>query len=241
MDIRLVIIIAVINFAAAFLQASTGFGYAILAMALMPLVLPMRFCSAVSAVTVVVIGVQMVSLLHKNLRIGVIVQPVVCCILTTNVGMYILMHCPERLLRLVLAGFIVSLDLFFILSGKFRFKIRKTVFNGCLCGALTGISTGMFNIVGPFLMIYYFNICEDNMQYKVSMEASFLIAGLYSTFLHIMYGNITMEVFPYLATSAVAAVAAGFLGLRLFRRLNRLSICRIIYIALPIMAFLLIR
>ena len=61
LDIHLVIEVAVINFAAALLQASTGFGYAILAMSLMPLILPMRYCSAVSAVTVVVIGLQMVS------------------------------------------------------------------------------------------------------------------------------------------------------------------------------------
>jgi len=38
----------IINFVAALLQASVGFGYAILAMSLMPLVLPMRISSAVS-------------------------------------------------------------------------------------------------------------------------------------------------------------------------------------------------
>jgi len=241
LDFNFVIQIALINFAAAFLQASTGFGYAIFAMSLMPLILPMRYCSAISAITVVVIGLQMVSILRKKVRIKIILLPVMCCMLTTNIGMYLLMHCPEHLLRIILAVFIVLLDLYFILSGKFHIKIRKTVFNGCLCGALTGISTGMFNIVGPFFMVYYFNICDDNLQYKANLEMSFLIAGLYSTFLHIMVGNITMQVFPYITTSAVAVIAAGFLGLKLFQRLNRESICRIIYFALPVMAFMLIR
>lgn len=241
MDIHFVIAIAVINFAAAFLQASTGFGYAILAMSLMPLILPMRFCSAISAVTVVVIGLQMVSILHEKISFRMLILPVACCMLTTNVGMYLLMHCPEHLLRLILAGFILLLDLYFILSGKFQVKIKKTALNGCIFGALTGISTGMFNIVGPFFMVYYLNICDENLQYKANLEMSFLIAGLYSTFLHVMYGNITVEVFPYIATSAAAVIVAGFLGLHLFRRLNRTSICRIVYVALPIMAFMLVR
>ena len=42
----LIAVVAAINFAAALLQASCGFGYAMLAMTLMPLVLPMQTCSA---------------------------------------------------------------------------------------------------------------------------------------------------------------------------------------------------
>lgn len=201
----------------------------------------MRFCSAISAITVVVIGMQMVWMLRKSLKVRTVLLPVACCLLTTNIGMYILMHSPEHLLRLILAAFILLLDLYFVLIRKMQFKLRKSALNGILFGALTGISTGMFNIVGPFYMIYYINICEDNLQYKASLEFSFLAAGLYSTFLHLMYGNIVWDAAPYIAASAIMAVAAGFLGLRLFKRLNRTVMCRIIYFALPLMAILLIR
>lgn len=73
------------------------------------------------------------------------------------------------------------------------------------------------------------------------MESSFLIAGLYSTTLHILYKNITLELAPLLIPPAIGAVAAGFLGIRLFRRLNRKMVQTVIYIALPIMAFLLLK
>ena len=46
-----VALVAAINFSSALLQASTGFGYAMVAMALMPLFLPMSTCSAISAAT----------------------------------------------------------------------------------------------------------------------------------------------------------------------------------------------
>lgn len=235
-------LISGINFISALLQASVGFGYAILAMALMPLVLPMRLCSAISAVTVVIIAIQMVIMLRKHLNLRLIFIPVLFCMLTTNLGLYILMNYPEEILRIILAIFLVFLTIFFATTQKKKsLKIKKTLLSSILFGLLTGISTGMFNIVGPFLMVYYLNICDDHLSFKANIEFSFLIAGIYSTILHIIYGNIDLEVAPYIVGSAIAVILAGFVGIRLFRKLNRGMVTRVIYIALPIMALLLIK
>ncbi len=230
-------IVACINFLAAFLQASIGFGYAMLAMSLMPLILPMRICSAVSAGVVVTIGIQMVVMLRKHLDFRVCVVPVLFCILFTNVGMYFLMHWPERVLRFFLAALLLLLTAMSYLFEKKGIVLKMTWLNSILAGAVTGISTGMFNIVGPFFMIYYFNICKNNLCFKASMEFSFLAAGLYSLLLHAIYGNINAQAAPYLIASSVAAFAAGFAGIRLFKRLNRKLMCRLIYLVLPVMAF----
>lgn len=235
------LLITAINFLAAFLQASTGFGYAILAMSLMPLFLPMKISSAISAVTVVAIAIQMVIMLRKNLNWRVVLVPVLSCMLTTNLGVYILMHYPERVLRIILAVFLLLLTAFFIISNKRKLAIKNSLKNSILFGLLTGISTGMFNIVGPFFTVYYFNICEDNISFKANLEFTFLVAGIYSTTLHLLYGNITREALPYISLSAVAAVAAGFIGLGLFRKLNRDMFRRIIYVFMPIMALLLLK
>ena len=237
----LLLLITGINFTAAFLQACSGFGYAILAMSLMPLALPLRMCSAISAVTVVAIAIQMVTLLRMHISFRIVAIPVACCILSTNIGMYVLMHTPENTMRLILALLIIMLTLFFAITQKLRVKINSSLKNGILFGFLTGLSTGMFNIVGPFFMVYYFNTCKDNLGFKASLEFSFLIAGLYSTALHIWYGNINAVVLPYAFGSAVAAVAAGFIGIRLFKKINNVMLRRIILVALPIMALLLTR
>ncbi|MDD4570120.1 MAG: sulfite exporter TauE/SafE family protein [Tepidanaerobacteraceae bacterium] len=240
-NINSILFTTAVNFLAAFLQASVGFGYAILAMSLMPFVLPMRVCSAISAITVVVIGLQMVIMLRKHLDWRIILVPVISCMFTTNIGIYILMHYPERILRNILAAFILLLTAYFFISQKYKMVIKKSLINDILFGMVTGISTGMFNIVGPFFMIYYFSICDDNMSFKASMESTFLVAGLYSTILHILYRNITLEIAPLLLSSAIAAMVAGFIGLRLFRQLNRDMIVMVIYFALPLMAFLLLK
>jgi len=230
-----------INFLAAFLQASTGFGYGILAMSLMPLLLPLRMCSAISAVTVVAIAIQMVIMLREHINFKVVALPIACCIISTNLGMYILMHTPEKTMRLILALLIIMLTVFFAITQKHSVTLKNSLRNGIVFGLLAGMSTGMFNIVGPFLMVYYFNTSKNNLSFKANLEFSFLVAGTYSSALHIWYGNINAAVLPYAMGSATAAVVAGFIGIRLFKKTNSVILKRMILVALPIMALLLTR
>ena len=213
------LLVAAVNFLSALIQASTGFGYALVAMALMALFLPMSTCSAISAVTVVVIGLQMSLTLRRHLRFRTIRLPVLCCLATINVGLFLLDRFPELLLRVILASLLlVVTGLFFFLRRK-RIRLPGRWYCAAGVGFITGVSTGMFNIVGPFLMIYY------------------MIAGLYSAAMHLfVYRNITPAVLPYLMAAALAALLAGRLGLRIYRRIDRDKIALTVYLLLPLMA-----
>ena len=239
--VTIVVLVALINFAAAFFQGATGFGYALLAMAAMPLFLPMPVCSAVSAVTIVAIGLQMTLTLRRELRIRTILIPVVCCFLTINVGLYILNHFNELVLRVILACLLVLVTVLFFVMRRRRITLPNRWYSAAGAGLITGVSTGMFNIVGPFLLIYYMNVCESTLQLKASLEFSFLLAGLYSAGMHLFaYHNINMAVAPEIIASAAAAVAAGWLGLKVFKRIDKDKISLVVYILLPIMAATLI-
>lgn len=230
------VLVFVINFAAAFIQGATGFGYALVAMALMPLFLPMAQCSAISAVTIVAIAIQMTVTLRKNIRLKVIALPVLCCFLTINLGLYILDSFDEFTLRIILAC------LLFLVTGLFFFMRKRNIslpdrwYSGAGAGFITGLSTGMFNIVGPFLMIYYMNVCQSTLLLKASLESSFLLAGLYSASMHaFLYKNITAELIPALAVSVAGALIAGVWGLKVYKKINKDKIALAIYILLPLM------
>lgn len=235
-----ILLIAIINFVAAYFQAATGFGSAIIAMSFMPLVLPMKYCSAVSAVTIVAIGIQMVILLRKHIDFKLVLLPILFCLLTINLGLFFLMNFEERLLRLILAGLILLLSMFFIYSQQRKILIRKSIAKSALVGSITGISTGMFNIVGPFFMVYYAGVNVDPLVYKASLEFSFLVAGSYSMGMHIVYKNINSDTVPYILVSVVASLIAGWLGLKVFRKIDRDKLHTLIYIFLPVLALILI-
>lgn len=235
-----VLLIGLINFAAAFVQASCGFGYAIVAMSLMPLVLPMLQCSSISAVTVVVIAVQMCLSLRRHLSLRTVWLPVVSSMATIPLGIWFLMTFPETVLRGILAVLLLLLTAFFFRTRRRQTAIRGTWYNGVAAGLITGISTGMFNIVGPFFMVYYISVCGELLTYKACMEFSFLIAGLYSTALHAVNGNLRAELMPCYLASAAGACLAGWLGLKAFRRIDRERLSVIVYVLLPLLALTLL-
>ena len=236
-----VALVAVINFSSAFLQASTGFGYALVCMALMPLFLSMSTCSAISAVTVVAIGLQMSLSLRKELKLKTILLPVAGCLTTINLGLWLLDTFDEMMLRIILAGLLLLVTgLFFFLRVK-KIQLPDKWYVGLIAGLITGLSTGMFNIVGPFLLVYYMNVCKSTLHMKASLEFSFLIAGIYSTIMHLfVYQNITWQVSPHITGSVVAALLAGVLGLKLYRKFDKDKLSLFIYILLPIMAGMLV-
>ena len=232
-------LIALINFASSFLQASTGFGYAILAMFLMPMILPFEECSLISAAVIIAIALQMVISLRKHLNLKVILVPMIFCILTTWLGVYIIQISNEQTVRIIMGIFLILLSPYFYFTNKYHVELKNNFVNSVIVGCITGLATGMFNIVGPFLTIYYYNSCKDNLEFKANLEFSFLIAGIYSMVLNMIYTPITWELGGHMLFSCVAAVVAGVLGLKIYRKLDRKVIKYIIVFILPIMGIVL--
>ncbi|GEM_PF-967581 len=237
-----IILVVCVNLFSAFIQASIGFGYALIVMPLMALFLPMATCSAISAVTIVAIGIQMSVTLRKSLKIATVVLPMLCCFATINVGLYLLATFDEFLLRIVLAFLLIVATMSSIMvnkakggtaSGKWYFAV--------IAGLLTGVSAGMFNIVGPFLLLYYFTVCDDTLHIKASLEFSFLLAGIYSSIMHyFIYRNINAAVAPLILAAVAAALVAGFVGIGIYRRLNKKRLASFVYVLLPVMALILV-
>ena len=236
-----VVLISGVNFLSAFVQASTGFGYALIAMPLMALFLPMASCSAISAVTIVAIGLQMSLKLRKNLKLSTIALPVLCCLVTIQVGLLLLRTFDDAVLRMILAILLVVVTCISFVTRKKGQVLSGKWYVAAAAGLLTGLSAGMFNIVGPFLMLYYINVCDDTLHLKASLEFSFLIAGLYSSAMHLFaYQNIHTAVAPHIGASVVAALIAGLVGIKVYKKINRNVISIIVYVLLLVMALILV-
>ncbi|MCX8130979.1 MAG: sulfite exporter TauE/SafE family protein [Clostridia bacterium] len=233
-------ILVLINFFSAFIQASSGLGYAIFAMFFMPLVLPFQQCSIISAAIIVVIGIQMTVSLRSHIKIKKIILPMAFCILTTWVGIYIIRVINEDLMRTVMGVFLIILSFYFYITNKCKIRIKEGFITGMTIGSLTGLLTGMFNIVGPLLTLYYYENSEDNLEFKANIEFSFLIAGMYSLCLNLLYARPDVFLIKAIGLSAAGAILAGIIGLHLFRKIDKHKLKYIIIGALPIMGIILV-
>lgn len=235
-----IVILALINFLSAFIQGASGFGYAIFAMFLMPLVIPFQQCSIISAAVIVVIGIQMAVSLRSHIRIKKIVLPMTFCMLTIWVGIHIIRVADEKVARAIMGVFLILLSLYFYITNKYQVRLKSNFIAGVAIGLLTGISTGMFNIVGPFLTLYYYDNCEDSLEFKANIEFSFLIAGIYSLCLNLIYVKPDAFLIKAVGLSTAGAFLAGIIGLRIFKKIDKQKLKYIITGVLPVMGFILI-
>ncbi len=230
-----IITVALINFLSAFIQAASGLGYAIFAMFFMPMVLPFQQCSLISAAVIVVIGIQMTVSLRSYIDVRKVILPMFFCILTTGVGIYIIRVTNAGVLRKTMGVFLLVLSVYFYITEKHGIKVKESFLSGAAIDAITGLTTGMFNIVGPFLTLYYYGNSKNNLEFKANLEFSFLIAGIYSLCLNLFYIKPDAFLLKTIGLSAIASVAAGITGLRLFRKLDRKKLKYVILCTLPLM------
>lgn len=236
----MILLLALINTFSAFIQAASGLGYAIFAMFFMPMVIPFQQCSIISAAVIVVIGIQMTVSLHSHLKIKKIILPMTFCLMTTWLGIYIIRVTDENKMRMVMGVFLILLSIYFYITNKFSIRMKSGLITDSIIGLLTGLITGMFNIVGPFLSVYYYDNCEDNLEFKANIEVSFLIAGIYSLCLNLIYVKPDAFLLKAIGLSAIGAVFAGIIGLRVFKRSDKAKLKYIIISVLPIMGLILI-
>lgn len=233
-------ILAIINFFSAFIQAASGLGYAIFAMFFMPMIIPFNQCSIISAAIIVVIGIQMTISLRSHIRIKKIILPMTFCIPTIWVGIYIIRVTNEHKMRMIMGVFLIFLSFYFYITNKYEVRMKDGFITSATIGLLTGLLTGMFNIVGPFLTLYYYDNCEDNLEFKANLEVSFLVAGAYSLCLNLLYVKPDAFSIKTIGVSAVGAVLAGLLGLHVFKKIDKQKLKYIIISVLPIMGLVLI-
>lgn len=235
-----VLIIALINSFSAFIQAASGLGYAIFAMFFMPLIIPFQQCSIISAAVIVVIGIQMAVSLHSHLRIRKIILPMTFCLATTWLGIYIIRVTDEDKMRTIMGIFLILLAGYFYITNKYNIRMKAGLATDVIIGSITGLSTGMFNIVGPFLTLYYYDNCEDHLEFKANLETSFLIAGVYSLCLNLIYVKPDIFLLKAIGLSAIGVIFAGILGLHVFKRVDKEKLKYVIIGVLPIMGLILI-
>ncbi|HYE12282.1 MAG TPA: sulfite exporter TauE/SafE family protein [Patescibacteria group bacterium] len=235
-----IFLIALINAFSAFIQAASGLGYAIFAMFFMPMIIPFQQCSVISAAVIVVIGIQMTISLHSHIKFKKIIIPMAFCLMTTWVGIYIIRVTDAHKMRIIMGIFLILLTIYFYITNKFNIRMRAGLATDVTIGLLTGLTTGMFNIVGPLLSLYYYDNCEDSLEFKANIEFSFLIAGIYSLSLNLIYVKLDPFLIKAIGFSAIGTIFAGIIGLHLFKKIDKTKLKYVIIGVLPIMGLILI-
>lgn len=200
-------------------QTSCGIGYAMVVMALMPLLIPFKTVAVLQILTVFPLVVYMAVRLRRHIRFSLILWPLAASLITSPLGVKALTLSSDSLLRRALGLLLVLLTVRFLWSLKRQKPVRATLVSGLASGALSGFCAGMLNIGGPPLAAYMLAASRSKEEYNASIQLYFAFSSVYIFLMHVIAGNVNSEVLSLCLPAFLGVAAGAWLGMKLFARL----------------------
>jgi uncharacterized membrane protein YfcA len=154
-------------------------------------------------------------------------------------AVYFSAYAPTRILKILLGSVLILFSLYFLFLGD-RVRLRPSVANGLIFGALGGALGGLFSTGGPPAVLYLVHATDKKQVYFATIQTYFLITGIYATVIRLFSGVIDGQVLLFVLFGSVGSALGNFLGGKIFRRLNEKKLRFIIYIGMIVSGILML-
>jgi len=223
------IILALIFILAGIVPELTGFGVAIVSMALIPFILPLSITIPLVAI-ISMIATGMVAFQTKTKGILKYLQPLLLgSIIGVTLGMSLLHFINEQLLTILLGVFLITYSVYGLF---FKGHFLPT---GKITGTITGIVAGFlgssFNVHGPLVGLYSSsNNGLSKLETKDLMATYMSITGAFTVIGHSLAGRISSNVLFYVLISIPFLFLGLEIGKIIFKKINIIWIKKGIYL-----------
>lgn len=229
MGIKLFLLVFAVALLSSLSQVVTGFGFAIVLMALMPLFLPYDVCIMISLIFSSLMCVWMLWIFRKGIRFNYILMPAIFSSLGAVAGLIIGSHATPAIYMRLLGILLFVLSIWFLFFSS-RVHIKANFMNGAISGIMSGIFGAMFSIGGPPLVLYYGAVTEDRDIYMASLQACFLSLSFISIAGRVILGFPLSNMSVYLVPCIAGVVCGIFPGLWVHKNVDAIQLKKIIYI-----------
>lgn len=232
MDIK-TLLVGMVVFLAAFTQSLSGFGLALVSMALLPAVIGIRVATPLVALVAIVIEVVLIVRYRESLEVHAIWKVVLAAVIGTPLGVLFLSRMDERIALTVLGVVIAGYAVYALLGLKL--PRLENPFWAYLSGLLGGILGGAYNTSGPPVIVYGDCRRWSPDVFKSNLQGYFIVSSLVVAGSHALSGNFTPLVWrtfwwslPFIGIGLIA-------GLSLDRWLNPVTFRRVVLVLLVLM------
>ena len=221
-------LVALVTFAASYIQGATGFGFGIFAMIFLPRLLLYTEANVLSSMLGALSALFVAIMMFRKIHWKNICFPVIGCLFSTYMAVLFIKSQSSKMLTLLLGIALFVLSIYFFLFAN-KIKIKPTWYAGLIAGIISGIMGGMFAMGGPPVVIYFMQSEEDSEQYFSTISAYFVFSGAISICTKAAAGFITPSVWMALAIGTLTMLLGSFVGKRTRDRINPNIIKKVIY------------
>ncbi len=240
MDLWQSVFLVLIGFGAGFVQRASGFGLGIFAMLFLPHIMPSHTAAAaISSLFSCVSTTYNTIRYRKNVAYKTVLPMVCAALVAIPVAVHFSAVVSGNIFKILLSIVLIVLSLYFLLFQQ-RIRMKPTVPNGILAGALGGTLTGLFSTGGPPAVLYLTNATENNITYFATIQFYFCFTNLYVTTVRVVNNIINLEILLYAALGMVGCMTGDFVGKKLFDKLDSKKLKRVIYIGMLLSGILML-
>ncbi len=213
------ILILLLALCASFVQRTIGFGFGILIMTMLPLLMPSygeatTLSGLLAMFTSMVVTVQM----HRFITWKRLLPVLGVFMIVSSVAIFMLPGINDKAIMLVLGVVLILTSLYFILLSG-RIHIRPTLPSQIGIGILSGLMGGFFAMQGPPAVLYFLSSEKDKEHYLAMISAYLLIGNFATTLVRSANGFMTREVGVGFLWGIAGVAAGAFLGAKAFKRI----------------------
>jgi len=211
--------IVLIVFVAAVLQSLTGFGFALVVMPLVTLVIdletaaPLIALAGLTAYTVNLIRFHRAVDLREVARLGV------ASVLGIAVGIWVLVRVDELAITRAMGAILIAYAAYALLAPAT--PRRLPAWWAYPAGFLAGCLGGAYNTPGPPVVVYGSLRQWPKDEYRANLQTLFFINGILIVSSHLVAGNMVPKVWTLYALAAPALLLGLWTGARLDRYVDQ--------------------
>jgi len=212
-------LIGTIVFLAALLQALSGFGFTLIVMPLVTLLIGLRTAAPLVALAGLTTYAINIVRFHQAISWRELLPVAVASAAAVPIGLWVLGHVNEAIIRPVLGAVLIAYAVYSLLrpTGP-RLRSRGW---GILAGLLAGCLGGAYNTPGPPVVVYGTLRRWPKDEFRAILQTMFFVNGVIIVTSHAVARHLTGDIWK-LYLVAVPALVAGIAGGSLLdRKVNR--------------------
>ena len=225
----MIIEIFLLSIGASFVQRTTGFGFGIFIMTMLPAIMS----SHGEATTLSGILAMTTSLIIVIQKYRFIVWrrllPILLTFIVVSIGaIFVLKRMEYSILNMLLGITLVVVSIYFSFFSK-RIKVKTTLPVQITAGTLSGLMGGFFGMQGPPAVLYFVNSEKDKEHYLAVTQTYFLVGNIMMTIARAYNGFFTMAVSMGYIYGITGVVIGNLIGAWVFRHITGSLLKYIIY------------
>ena len=230
----IVISIFLLSIGASFIQRTTGFGFGIFIMTMLPFLMPSYGeATTLSGLLAITTSAAIVWRLRSYVAWQRLWPILLTFIIVSTIAIFALTRIEDHILRRILGVALILISIYFMLFSQ-RIKLPTTKKVQVGAGTLSGLMGGFFGMQGPPAVLYFISSEKDKQHYMAMTQVYFVLGNAMMTVVRAHNGFLTPTVINDYFYGLIGVVIGTLLGAFVFNRIPSRLFRYVVYVYIGI-------